>query len=48
VHSHHFTPQQQTHQWDVPFEVPPSEGPLRLFGSFNLALLLLLHAAKPY
>jgi len=32
VHSHHFTPQQETHQWDVLFGVPTSEGPLRLVG----------------
>jgi len=38
VHSHHFTPQQQTQQWDVPFGIPMSEGPLHLIGSFYLPL----------
>jgi len=31
----HFTPQKQTHQWDVPFGVPPtSEGPLHFVVPF--------------
>jgi len=31
-------PQHQTHQWDVPFGVLMSEGPLRLVGCFYPSL----------
>ena len=43
-------PQYQTHQWDVPFGVPTSIGPLHLSFSFifNQAACLLLHSMKPY
>ena len=47
--SHHFMPQQQAHQWDVPFGVPTSVCPVHLLFSFifNQAACL-LHPTKPY
>jgi len=34
ANGHHFTSQQQTHQWDVPFRVPTIVGPLHLVVPF--------------
>ena len=50
AHGHHFTPQQQTHQWVVSFGVPTSVRPVCLVFSFifNQAVCLLLHPTKPY
>ena len=50
AHSHHFIPQQQIHQWDVPFWVPTSVRPVCLVFPFifNQVGCLLLQASKPY
>ena len=46
MHGHHFTPQQQTHRWDVPFGVPMSARPVHLV--FLFIFNHLLQASKPY
>jgi len=47
VHSHHFTLQQKTHRWDVPFGVLTSVHPVRPF-ILNQVSCLLLESLKPY
>ena len=47
MNSHHFTPQHQTHQRDVPFGVPTSVGRTSL-PHYSFYLPLFLHTTKPY